>query len=249
MARGPRAISNSGYYYVMLRGAGRQLLFENDLDRRTFLRYLTEAIAGTKTSLIAWCLMDNHVHLLLCDPQNSLAGLMHSVSTRFALYFNGKSGHVGPVFQGRFKSKAIETNEYLLQAVRYIHDNPCELGVSRESYQWSSYSEYVGDSRIADVAPVLELIGGKESFAGFSAAGRDDSYTPYESGRLSESEISRVLRRELKDRGIDAGEIKALHPNKRDQIFRRLHRCGLSVRQIERATGVGRKAITRAVRQ
>ncbi|WP_324249928.1 transposase [Parolsenella catena] len=74
MARGPRAISNSGYYHVMLRGAGRQLLFENDLDRRTFLRYLTEAIAGTKTSLIAWCLMDNHVHLLLCDSQNSLAG-------------------------------------------------------------------------------------------------------------------------------------------------------------------------------
>ncbi len=178
-----------------------------------------------------------------------LLGLMHSVSTRFALYFNGKSGHVGPVFQGRFKSKAIETNEYLLQAVRYIHDNPCELGVSRDSYQWSSYSEYVGDSRITDVAPVLELIGGKESFAGFSAAGRDDSYTPYESGRLSESEISRVLRRELKDRGIDIGEIKALHPNRRDQIFRRLHRCGLSVRQIERATGVGRKAITRAVRQ
>ncbi|WP_337370759.1 transposase [Parolsenella catena] len=249
MARGPRAISNSGYYHVMLRGAGRQLLFENDVDRRTFLRYLTEAIAGTKTSLIAWCLMDNHVHLLLCDPQNSLAGLMHSVSTRFALYFNGKSGHVGPVFQGRFKSKAIETNEYLLQAVRYIHDNPCELGVSRDSYQWSSYSEYVGDSRITDVAPVLELIGGKESFVGFSAAGRDDSYTPYESGRLSESEISRVLRRELKDRGIDVGAIKALHPTRRDQIFRRLHRCGLSVRQIERVTGVGRKAITRAVRQ
>ena len=89
MARGPRAISNSGYYHVMLRGAGRQLLFENDVDKRTFLRYLTEAIAGKKTSLIAWCLMDNHVHLLLCDPQNSLAGLMHSVSTRFALYFNG----------------------------------------------------------------------------------------------------------------------------------------------------------------
>ena len=130
MARGPRAISNSGYYHVMLRGAGRQLLFENDLDRRTFLCYLTEAIAGTKTSLIAWCLMDNHVHLLLCDPQNSLAGLMHSVSTRFALYFNGRSGHVGPVFQGRFKSKAIETNEYLLQAVRYIHDNPCETHTS-----------------------------------------------------------------------------------------------------------------------
>ena len=124
MPRGPRKQSEQGYYHVMLRGAGRQILFEEDRDRHEFLGHLTDAMPVFCIELIAWCLMDNHVHLLVCDPKNQLASFMHAVSTRYALYYNAKSGHVEPVFQGRFKSKPIDTDEYLLQAVRYIHDNP-----------------------------------------------------------------------------------------------------------------------------
>lgn len=245
MPRGPREFSEYGYYHVMLRGAGRQILFEEDRDKDEFLRYLTDSMGDHEVELIAWCLMDNHAHLLLLDPENRLAAFMHSVLTRYALYYNAKSGHVGPVFQGRFKSKPIETNEYLLQAVRYIHDNPLDLGVSRESYRWSSYLEYVNEPRIVSVEPVLALIGGKSSFASFSVCGREDVYTPFERGRLPENEVTRVFRRELAERGMTPSEVKTLRPDRRNQMLAHLYDLGLSVRQLERLTGVGRYAIAR----
>lgn len=245
MPRGPRKQSEQGYYHVMLRGAGRQILFEEDRDRHEFLGHLTDAMPLFCIELIAWCLMDNHVHLLVCDPKNQLASFMHAVSTRYALYYNAKSGHVGPVFQGRFKSKPIDTDEYLLQAVRYIHDNPLELGLTREAYRWSSYREYANEPRIVETEPVLALIGGKSSFASFSSCGREDSYTPYEPGRLPETEAMRAIRRVLSERGLAPSEIKALHPIERNQMLVRLHDLGLSVRQIERLTGVGRYTISR----
>ena len=245
MPRGPRELSEYGYYHVMLRGAGRQILFEEDRDKDELLRHLSDSMGSHGVELIAWCLMDNHAHLLLLDPKNRLAAFMHSLLTRYALYFNAKTGHVGPVFQGRFKSKPIESNEYLLQAVRYIHDNPLDLGISRESYRWSSSFEYVHEPRIVSVEPVLALIGGKSSFASFSVCGREDVYTPFERGRLPEDEAMRAFRRELAEWGMTSGEVKTLRPDKRNQMLARLYDLGLSVRQLERLTGVGRYTIAR----
>ena len=159
MARGPRAISNSGYYHVMLRGAGRQLLFENDLDRRTFLRYLTEAIAGTKTSLIAWCLMDNHVHLLLETGDIEIGKFMKYMSECYAIYYNHKYGYRGHVFESRYKSCLVKEDAYFLQTSRYIHLNPVKAQMADypEDYLWSSYRTMIGivDDRITEKKKTL----------------------------------------------------------------------------------------------
>ena len=107
MARQPRQRSQSGFYHVMVRGNGRQVIFSNDTDRRAFLHMLRTCLGDNGIELIAWCLMDNHAHLLVSDRDAELTAMMHALETRYARYFNETTGHVGSVFQGRFKSKAI----------------------------------------------------------------------------------------------------------------------------------------------
>ncbi|WP_026097303.1 MULTISPECIES: transposase [Enorma] len=243
MARQPRQRSQSGFYHVMVRGNGRQVIFSNDTDRRAFLHMLRTCLGDNGIELIAWCLMDNHAHLLVSDRDAELTAMMHALETRYARYFNETTGHVGSVFQGRFKSKAIETDAYLLQAVRNIHDNPRDRGYARDAYPWSSYGEYVGTPSIVDPKPVLELIGGRERFAAFSEEGGRDTYTFAIPAKLDDGELMQVAKRLL--RGMAPYLVKTLPAKKRLACLQALKQAGLSIRKMERATGLGRNLIQR----
>lgn len=242
MARPPRKKAQSGFYHVMIRGSGRMVIFTDNEDRYYFLSCLEAALKRAEIKLIAWCLMDNHCHLLLSDEHDNLSEAMHNVATRYALHFNKKTGHIGSVFQGRFASKAIESNDYLLRAVRYIHNNPCETGIAREQYFWSSYHEYTGSPRLIDSSVVLELIGGKDRFVEFSAE-ESSSYRPFASRRIGGQELLHEMSGALD--GIDPMQVKSLAPCKQEPALRKLARAGFSERQIERATGIGRYRIAR----
>ena len=244
MPRVSRQLAKSGYYHVMIRGAGRQLLFDCDSDRVEFLSILKKGLSKYSVELVAWCLMDNHVHLLLHIAGEELALFMHYVETCYAVRFNARTGRVGPVFQGRFKSKAIEDDSYLLAAVRYIHNNPLELGVGREEYRWSSYFEYLNGPSITSTELVLGMLGGVPAFKEFSGKG-SDGYSPRFNVRLTRAEIASAVSDVLG--GIDPGDVKALPVQKRDELIAQLSRAGLSARQIERETGVGRGVISRVL--
>lgn len=242
MARAPRKKAQSGYYHVMMRGNGRMVIFTDTEDRYYFLTCLEEALEHAEIKLIAWCLMDNHCHLLLSDEHDNLSEAMHNIATRYALHFNNKTGHIGSVFQGRFASRPIESNDYLLRAVRYIHNNPCETGVAREQYFWSSYHEYTGSPNLIDSSIVLELIGGKDRFVEFSAE-ETSSYRPFACRRIDGQELLREVSSTLD--GIDPIQVKSLAPRKQESALRKLAHAGFSERQIERATGIGRYRIAR----
>ena len=128
----------------MLRGCGKQCLFEDDADRIKFLEILSSNTEKYRVSVLAWCLMDNHIHLVLSDRQDDLSPCLKAIAGHYAMYFNSRTAHVGHVFQDRFKSKPIETDGYLLQAIRYVHRNPEKAGIAAaEDYPWSSYAEYL----------------------------------------------------------------------------------------------------------
>ncbi|WP_204214473.1 transposase [Collinsella sp. An2] len=238
MVRQARVKSESGFYHVVLRGNGRQTIFYDDEDRREFLRLLRRAADIDSIQIVAWCLMDNHVHLLLSDVSDHLSSMMHRFSSMYARYINAKTGHVGALFEGRFKSKALETEAYLLQAVRYIHDNPQAFGCARDSYKWSSYREYTGDAKIADTGMLLDLLGGKDAFTRFSVNYGDDDYA-FEGrpGRQDEDAANEAV---FVLRGIRPDKVKELPAAERDRCLKRLRAAGFSIRTIERLTGVGR---------
>ena len=244
MPRAPRAIAESGFYHVILRGNGKQIIFEDDADRRVFLELLARRAGDAGIRVLAWCLMDNHVHMVLEDPEQGLSEMMQRLSGDYAQRFNRKSGRVGHVFESRFKSCAIESDAYLLQAIRYVHDNPENAGIcSATEYPWSSYHEYVGLGEISDTSLALDMLGGIEGFVAFSHPEQRRTYRFDRRARVPDEEVSKVARLALGD--LPAHEVKALPKTERDQRLLDLREVGLSVKQIERLTGIGTCTISR----
>lgn len=146
MPRESRKLSSTGIYHIMLRGNERKDLFKDRADRRKFLESLGIKQDELKFSVYAYCLMKNHVHLLLNTEDADLASIMKGIAVRYASFFNWKYDRVGHVFQDRFKSEPVEDDRYLLAAVRYIHNNPVQAGLTAnpDEYEWSSYHQYLG---------------------------------------------------------------------------------------------------------
>ena len=245
MPRSARERSESGFYHVVAKGNGGQNLFEDASDYRAFLELAAAAAEKCGVLIHAYCLMSNHVHLLLEDRGNRLSEFMKSLITGYAMRFNAKTGHIGHVFQQRFKSQPIGSEAYLLQAARYIHNNPVKAGICpTDEYLWSSYHEYVSGVRgITAVSLILELCGGREGFRAFQAQGEGD-YRFGQRSRIADGEAREVVRRILGD--IAPGDIKAMERPRRNALLFDLKDAGLSVRQIERLTGLGKWIINEA---
>ena len=244
VVRTPRRVSESGFYHVVARGNGRQVLFESDAHREKFVTLLGECMGREGVGIIAWCLMENHVHLVLEDEGQRLSEAMHLLLTRYAQYFNQLSGHVGHVFQERFFSEPVDGERYLLAAVRYVHLNPERAGICRASdYEWSSYREYVGEPFITRTSVVLDMVQGREGFVALCAE-QDGPEFASSRRRGSEDEILRSASYVLERAMLGApGDVKALPRERRNKAIRLLRRTGFSIRQIERLTGVGRGTV------
>lgn len=145
MPRQSRKLSESKIYHVMVRGNERKVIFHSEQDKAKFIEILFAKSEDEQASIYAYCLMDNHVHLLLNKGKNTISRLMKRINVSYVYYFNKKYDRVGHLFQDRFKSEAIENEKYLLAAVRYIHNNPikAKLATQLHEYKWSSYNEYI----------------------------------------------------------------------------------------------------------
>ncbi len=146
MPRPQRPDVEDGWHHVMNRGVDRAEVFFADNDRVQFGHRLAEIhqLFGVETH--AYCLMDNHYHLLLHCPCGDLSPAMQRLGSIYTRHVNDRLGRDGPLFRGRFHSRLITTDEHLLAATRYIHRNALDLpGVNRvDAYRWSSHRTYLG---------------------------------------------------------------------------------------------------------
>jgi REP element-mobilizing transposase RayT len=146
MGRRHRAIELTPWHHVTNRGARRQVIFHDDDQRLLFGGLIDEAHDRFGVGVIAYCLMDNHFHLVLDCPEGGMSEFMHRIGSGFARHVNDQLGTDGPLFRGRFQSRPIMSDQYLHNAVRYVHRNPLDIaGVTAvESYRWSSHRTYLG---------------------------------------------------------------------------------------------------------
>lgn len=250
MRQFPRAQSSTDVYHITARGAGRQIIFEEDEDRSRFLHKLLCACRDKEVSVLAFCLMDNHFHLLLKGKLGQISSVMQKSNTSLAGWHNGQYGHVGHVLQGRFHSSPVEGDAYFLDVVRYIHLNPRELGVDFRDYAWSSYREYLGESGICDKDYVMRVFGSTENFVVLHESAASDALEVVESKPLA-PRISDAKAREVSIEvyGANFAEaIRGMNKRSRDEALRKLQRMGISIRQLERLTGIGRGIIQPAVK-
>ena len=146
MARHARKKSSTQTYHVVIKGADRQLLFEESKDYIKYLDILEFYKDQLKFEIYAYCLMSNHVHLLLRHPNTvSLESIFRHINTTYACWFNAKYDRTGFVQDGRSYSEPVESDNALLTIVRYIHYNPSKAGLENfpgSGYQWSSFNDY-----------------------------------------------------------------------------------------------------------
>lgn len=151
MPRTAREESKTGVYHVILRGINQQNIFEDDEDKNKFLWIIREVKELCGFSVFAYCLMNNHVHLLIRVGNQPLGQIFKRIEGKYVYWFNNKYQRSGHLFQDRFKSEPVEDDEYLLTAICYIHYNPLRAGLSENLYyKYSSFSDYyfgTGDGR------------------------------------------------------------------------------------------------------
>ncbi|MBN1683983.1 MAG: transposase [Gammaproteobacteria bacterium] len=146
MARPLRIDYPNAWHHVMNRGASKQLIFLNYDHRKMFLDLLNDVSQKFFVEIHAYCLMDNHYHLLVRTPESNLSQVMQYIDGVYTQQFNRCVKRDGALFRGRYKSILIEADAYLLQASRYIHLNPLEISFKEKflDNKWSSYAAYIG---------------------------------------------------------------------------------------------------------
>jgi putative transposase len=159
MARKPRIHYPCAFYHVILRGNARQDIFFDEKDRYRFYLLMQEGAVRYGHRIHAFCLMSNHIHLLVQVADVPLSRIMQNLSFRYTRWANWKQERSGHLFQGRYKAVLVDGDEYLLELVRYLHLNPVRAGMTKDpfEYPWSSHRAYCGGENIPWLCTDLTL--------------------------------------------------------------------------------------------
>ena len=240
MPRQARKKSKTGIYHIMLRGINQQQIFEDSEDFDKFLQVLKDCKAISEFKIFAYCLMGNHIHLLIQEVVEPIEQIMKRIATRFVYWYNIKYQRVGHLFQDRFKSEPVEDDVYFLTVLRYIHQNPIKAGICKklENYQYSSYNEFLGLPYLVDCDFVFDMID-KEQFINFNNETSFDRCLDVEEKpliRVTEEQAQKIIEKISKCKNVS--DFQALNIKTRDKCLKKFKESGLSIRQISRLTGV-----------
>ena len=251
MPRQARIKSESGIYHIMIRGINRQSIFEDDEDCEKFFQTLKSYKEKCGYQIYAYCFMGNHIHLLLKVGADPLEQIMRRICGSYVYWFNRKYERVGNLFQDRFKSEPVENDAYLLTVVRYIHQNPIQAGIIKDisKYKWSSYNDYIEIKGLIDTTFVYSLFDEDKKTAAdlfkkyMNELQEDNCLEMEDKHRVTDQSARELIK---KTYGLTSSQaIQGLEARKRDAILKNLKEKGLSIRQIERLTGINRGVILR----
>ena len=237
---------------------GRQLIFEDDKDRWEFLELMRECCRDAQVTIVAWCLMSDYVDLVLLDYEDKMSAVMQRLLLTYARRFNKRAGRTGHLFQNRFDRRSLDTDWQVMEAIRSVHADPQEAGMSLiERYPWSSFAEHLRayDSDTADVTRgfsdpscVLGLFGSAEGFIAHSLSTHDGGEPALCDMKETERERHTFADKLAKGFGVPLRGVKGAPPAQRNIVILGLHDAGFTVRQIERYTGISKSTVSRIVR-
>lgn len=239
MPRVARRKSESGIYHVVLRGINRQTIFADDEDNEKFMHVLSDCKKISGYKLFAFCLMGNHVHLLIKEVGESLEKIFKRIGVRYVSWYNRKYERSGHLFQDRFRSEPVDNDGYFLTVLRYIHQNPQKAGLCKsiDKHKWSSYREYLGKKGITDIDFALTIIRREEFIEYMSLENQDKSLeSEVLKKRLTDAELTKII--------IESYSVKPImvqnEPKERaGKLLREIMNLeGVSARQLSRITGI-----------
>ncbi|MDR1016171.1 MAG: transposase [Coriobacteriales bacterium] len=253
MPRSQRQQGALGVYHVIFRGIAQQLLFEEAADYDRFIQTLKRFKQQSAFALYAFCLMNNHVHLLLKVNAEPLGTSLQRIMVSYSAYFNEKYHRRGHLFENRFKSEAVEDETYFLAVLRYIHLNPLVAGICAEpaAYPYSSYLSYLQNNGpdLVDQRFVKGLFAGQADFISFHediASAQKADCLDIRPAKLTDQEVVAEIRKLSSCASMS--EFQKLAKADRDTCLSQLRKQGITIRQLARVSGLGYGIVSRCIK-
>ena len=242
MARQARVKSESGIYHIMLRGINKQEIFHDEQDYKMFIKALSNAKKLSDFNIYAYCIMPNHIHLLIKENTESVSTVMKRIGCRYVYWYNLKYERVGHLFQDRFRSEPVENDEYFLAALRYIHQNPVKAGIVNRcsDYLFSSYNWYNKESILIDKTLVNSLMSVKD-YQKFHNEREKKQFIDIDDTnkkRVSDEKAQKIFINITE--GMDVTQFKKEKRGKKKEFVLKLKKEGLTNRQITELCGQSR---------
>ncbi len=240
MPRQARRKSENETYHIMMRGINRQQIFEDEQDNEKFLQIIKEYREISGYRVFAYCLMGNHIHLLMKFDKEPIEMAMKRICGRFVYWYNTKYGRVGHLFQDRFKSEPIDDDDYFVACLRYIHQNPEKAGICRtDQYKYSSYGSYLAIEAdgIIDTSVLYSIIP-EDQYKLLNEKTEEKAFLDIpdrKRDRLTDEEAGRLIYRVCRCNNVS--EFQALDRKQRLKHIKSIKQKGVGTRQICRLTG------------
>lgn len=262
MPRQARESSGTGIYHVMMRGINHQSIFEEQEDYYQFLNTL-EMLAqsyepdgtpsGRNYILYAYCLMSNHIHLLIREREDTIGMAIKRIASSYVYYYNHKYSRDGHLFRERYKSEPVNNMAYFVTLLRYIHQNPVKAGIVKkvQDYEFSSWHEYIDKNStlfpLCDTRTVLNRISYDDLNGLVNEPLSDDvsclDIEDASKGRPSDDQVMLLIRE--KTGATNSSAFQQLPDEIRRSVLIELKGKRASLRQLERLTGIGKSMIYR----
>lgn len=253
MPRYARIKSQTQIYHIMLRGNNRENLFIDEEDKRKIIDLLRDKKKAEEYFLYAYCVMDNHIHLIVKEGKDPIAKIVKRIAASYSYYFNKKYKRIGHVFQERFKSEAIEDESYLLAAIRYVHQNPIKPGIGTvDGYKWSSYRDYIGEGiNITDTRVILGIFSNCHEkalveFVRFNHEFTEGDFLDVcEEKEIDQINVTEYINRYLAEKGMEINDLRNITNKslKKDLVKLLTEKSNLSLRGIAAILGINREMV------
>lgn len=232
------------------------MIFHDDEDNMKFLDVIQKYKMKSAMNVYAWCLMSNHVHLLLKEGEEDLSITMKRIGVSFAFYYNWKYRTSGHLFQDRFKSENVENVSYFLTVVRYIHQNPLKAGIVNQvdEWRWSSckgyYDQFYYPGMLLDNERIFTLFSedrniAKEKFKEFNErSNRDDCLDEGTNNRNRLTDVEASLEIQMVLGEIEIAQVKSLPKLERKEVLKKIKKIErVPKRQVARILGISANQI------
>ena len=249
MPRKKREYSLTDVYHVIFRGNDKQDIFYDDQDRYVFLDRMQITQDKFKYDIFSYCLMNNHIHMVIKVKDDLLSKSMHNLGIRYSMYFNKKMDRRGHLFENRYLSKKVENLDYFLNVCKYVHRNPENAKVEKtEKYKWSSYQDYIKNTRkIINSKILLHYFNDDlKEFIKYTLEDNKnnlDKYAEYEIiNKISENELIDIIKTKFDVQ--NASDVSLVNKYEREKIIKKLaYIDGTNINQLARITKISRYEI------
>lgn len=250
MPRIARKNYNTSFFHIMVQGIRKEYVFNEKEDMKMYCSLIYNKMKKCKVKIIAYCIMNNHAHLLVyTDKIENLSKYMQVINTTYAMYYNKKHKKTGYVFKNRYKSEPIYNEQHLNNCIKYIHNNPVKANIcsSPTKYKFSSCNEYkTGRGKIInrskEIFPEIKVI------YDINTRESKHSFIDYEEDKEFSDKLQ-VIEEYLSENKIGIEEIKLNKKYLKDVVMRLREECNLTHQEIADEIGITRVKVTRIINE